>query len=118
VLLMKNTRTAAVTDPDRQLLYPNVRDFNLSFGDNFFAIANQRNVSPSIPKFYQFTYQFRDVGANFTWFTMAVYNFQYGMTDRRKPAFKIQVFFDNRTISQSLNDDQCISSEQFQDPIY
>jgi hypothetical protein len=45
VLLMKNTRTAAVTDPDRQLMFPNVRDFNLSFGDNFFAIANQRNVS-------------------------------------------------------------------------
>ena len=31
---------------------------------------------------------------------MAVYNFQYGMTDKRKPEFKIQIYFDNKTLSQ------------------
>lgn len=47
------------------------------------------------------TYQFRDVGSNLTYFTMAVYNFQYGMTDRRKPQFKISVSFDNRTLTSA-----------------
>ncbi len=51
------------------------------------------------------TYQFRDVGSNLTYFTMAIYNFQYGMTDRRKPQFKIQVSFDNRTLTSSQSID-------------
>jgi hypothetical protein len=44
VLLYKNVLTAASTDTTK-LQYPNIQLYNYSFGDNFFQIANYKNVS-------------------------------------------------------------------------
>jgi hypothetical protein len=46
ILLYKNVLTAAPADATK-LQYPNMKLYNLSFGDNFFSIANYKNVSNS-----------------------------------------------------------------------
>jgi hypothetical protein len=44
VLLNRLSLTSTPTDFTK-LTYPNMKTFNISFGDNFFSIANQKNVS-------------------------------------------------------------------------
>ncbi len=44
ILLKKNVRTSLVSDPDIQFTYPNIKQFDLAFGDNFHSISNQKNV--------------------------------------------------------------------------
>jgi len=78
ILLYKNQLTSSVSDPT-QLTYPTMQSYNLSFGDQFYSSFNKNN----------FTYQFLNIGSNYAYFTMAIYNFQYGMTDKRKPEFKL-----------------------------
>ena len=44
VLLYKNVLTAPSSDATK-LKYPNIQLYNYSFGDNFFQVANYKNVS-------------------------------------------------------------------------
>jgi len=39
------------------------------------------------------------VGGNNTYYTIALYSFSYGMTDKRKAQFKISLTIDNRTLT-------------------
>jgi hypothetical protein len=41
----------------------------------------------------------REAGNTFTYYTIALYSFSYGMTDKRKPEFKISLLIDNNTLS-------------------
>lgn len=45
ILLLNRVSQTSIPSDFTKLTYPNMKTFNISFGDNFFSIANQRNVS-------------------------------------------------------------------------
>lgn len=72
----------------RTLTYPTIKSFTNKFGDNFSDIINKKNLT------------FVLTGAEtslYTYYTMALYAFSYGMTDRRKAEFKIHLDVKNTT---------------------
>jgi hypothetical protein len=42
-----------------------------------------------------------DAGGSFIYYTVALYAFSYGMTDERKPSFKITLTLSNTTLAQA-----------------
>lgn len=75
----------------------------MTFGDNFTSLANKDFVSYNMSLMYlQFSYSFKDWGnSTYTYYTVAVYAWSYGLTDRRKAEFKIQTSVE--TISVASN---------------
>ena len=90
VLVYKNVFNSA---PERSkafsqstLVYPNFSNYTYILGDNFAQFAQQS----------EFNYTFRDF-ANTTWtyYTIGVYSFSYGLTDLRKHEFELSLFVDS-----------------------
>jgi hypothetical protein len=44
-----------------------------------------------------------NTGGSYIYYTLAVYSFSYGMTDKRKPEFKISLKIDNNTLSSGYD---------------
>ena len=65
-----------------QLDYPSIVDFDLKFGDNFSTLVGEDTVEYTVLTKSQLKH---------TYYTMAIYQNSYGMTDKRKPEFKLSV---------------------------
>ena len=42
----------------------------------------------------------RETGGNYTYFSISLYSFSYGITDERKPRFKIQLILDTKNLNE------------------
>lgn len=82
IFVSKNTFNQGINDPGQSLTYPNYASANFTFGDNFTSSV-QRD---------EFTYSFRDFVTNGnTYFAISVYSWTYGLTDMRKPEFRLSL---------------------------
>ena len=82
IFVSRNTFNQAVNDPGQSLTYPNYASTNYTFGDNFTASAQKD----------EFSYSFREFVPNTnTYFAISVYSWTYGLTDMRKPEFRLSL---------------------------
>ena len=94
-IYLKKIELEDIPDDLSKLAYPSIVDYDLVFGDNIsYQLYNDKVsfLSHSNPFVSQAHYEFEGTTIlEYTYYTMAVYSNIYGMTDMRKPNFKLTV---------------------------
>ena len=94
-IYLKKIEVEDIPEDLSKLAYPSIVDYDLKFGDNFsYQLYNNEvsSLSYSDSSFQQAHYEFEGTTVlEYTYYTMAVYSNIYGMTDMRKPNFKLTV---------------------------
>lgn len=101
IMVNKNTYSQAQNDPGQTLIYPTYAAANYTFGDNFTAVA----------QINEFNYTLRDfVNNQNTFFAFSIYSWSYGLTDERKPEFRLSLIAE--TVNSLLGEEHQEESEK------